>query len=112
MMGGNGDGIRHRESDPGGVSGSGGGEREGPPSPDRLDIRQAVTGGVRKSIAELRADAELARANAPSTTRYITWAIAVASGQPISEVERLTLKQVPYFVEFLNTRKVPDGTRY
>ena len=111
MMGGSG-GVRHRVPDPGGVSGAGGGEREGPPTTDWIDLRQIVTGSVRKSIAELRRDAELARANAPSTTRYITWALAIGSGQPISEVERLTLKQVPYFVEFLKTKKVPDGTRY
>ncbi len=111
MMGEDSDGIRYRESDIGGVSGSGGGEREGLASPDWIDLRQAVTGSVRRPIAELRREAELARANAPSPTRYITWAIAVASGQPISEVERLTLRQVPYFVEFLNTKKIPDGTR-
>jgi hypothetical protein len=93
------------------MPGGGRGEREGPPSPDWIDLRQAVTGSVRRSIADLRRDAELARANAPSTTRYVTWAIAIASGQPISEVERLTLRQVPYFVEFLNTKKIPDGTR-
>jgi len=110
MMGGRG-GVRHRESDPGGVSGGGGGEREGLATTDQLYIRQTLAGGVRRSIAELRRDAELARLNAPSPTRYFTWAIAVASGQPISEVERLTLKQVPYFIEFLNTKKIPDGPR-
>jgi len=110
MMGGRG-GVRYRESDPGGVSGGGGSEREGPASPDQLDIWQAVTGSVRRPIAELRRDAELARLNAPSPTRYITWALAIASGQPISEVERLTLKQVPYFVDFMKAKKIPDGTR-
>ena len=110
MMGGRG-GVRHRESDPGGVPGGGRGEREGLASPDWIDLRQVVTGSVRRSITELRREAELARLNAPSPTRYVTWAIAVASGQPISEVERLTLKQVPYFIEFLNTKKIPDGPR-
>lgn len=111
MMGGRG-GVRHRVPDAGGVSGGGGGERQGLTVPDWIDLRAAATGGVRKSIAELRRDAELARANAPSTTRYIAWSLAIASGQPISEIERLTLRQVPYFVEFLKTKKVPDGTRY
>jgi hypothetical protein len=101
------DGIRHREFDVGRVSGGGRGQRQGPAIPDRVYLREIADGGVRRSIADLRAESELARANAPTSTRYIAWGLAIASGQPISEIERLTLRQVPYFVDFLKNKKVP-----
>lgn len=69
----------------------------------------AAHGGVRKSLAQLRADAELARANAPSLARYVIWSLAIASGQSFSEIERVRVKDAPYLMDLLKTRKVPDG---
>jgi hypothetical protein len=63
---------------------------------------------LRASLQELREAADMARANAPSRLRYACWSLALASDQPIADIERITLPQLPYFMEFVATRKVPD----
>jgi len=93
------------------VPGGGGSIGQGLAEASEHDIRSAFAGGIRLTIEELRERARLERANRPSPTRYLVWGLAVAAAQPISEIERMRMRDVPYFMEFLKSKKVPDGDR-
>jgi hypothetical protein len=70
----------------------------------------AIAGrGVRPTIAELRERARLARANQPSSTQYVVWSLALNTGQPFDQIERLTWGNVLYFADLVKTGKVPDA---
>jgi len=103
--------IRHREPDPGGSAGRGGSIGAGLAEAHGVNDTPNDAGRVRPTIAELRAAAQLARDRQPTSTRYTVWALGSISGQPHSEIERMRLLDVPYYVEFLRTKKVPYGDR-
>ncbi len=68
-----------------------------------------IGGGVRPTIAELRERARLARANQPSSTQYVVWSLALNTGQPFDQIERLTWGNVLYFADLVKTGKIPDA---
>jgi hypothetical protein len=41
----------------------------------------------------------MARARGPSDLRRVAWSLALASGQPVGEIERLRLNHVPHFTQ-------------